>query len=91
VLGVLRRFGTGKESRKPYDFTVVKTMRPVQAVATDRMTVQGHGFFEVEVSADDKVVSQFAGVKLPAELELLTDARPDRFGKLELVVVGVAK
>jgi CTX phage RstB protein len=91
VSGVLHRKGTAKESGKPYDFCMVKTLRPIEAFLSERMTVRGVGFSEVEIDAEPGVVEKLQGMKFPCELELETDARPNQFGKLEIVVTGVRK
>lgn len=90
VLGIVHRKGIAK-SGDPYDFCMLKTLRPVEPVNTDRMTVRGVGLTEVEVQADPGVVDQLRHLlgKFPLELDLATDARPGRFGQLELVVTGV--
>lgn len=91
VSGVVHRKGTAKDTGNEYDFTVVKTLRPVEELDTNRMTVRGCGLVEVEVKAEPSIIPAlrpFQG-KFPLELDLETDARPNRFNGLDLVVVGV--
>lgn len=89
VSGIVHRKGTAKATGQEYDFTRLLTLRPVEPLLSDRMTVRGHGYQEVEVAADPACLPQFAGLKFPCEVDLVTDARPGRFGQLELVVTGI--
>lgn len=89
VLGVVHRHGTAKDSGKPYDFAQVLTLRPIESVSSKNFNQVGHGFDIVEANLDQAALPQFAGKKYPCELDLVTDARPSSFGKLDLVVVGV--
>lgn len=91
VIGISHRKGIAKESGRPYDFAQVTTLEPLKEFESERYTCRGHGLDSAEIKADPSCLSQFAGMKFPAELELVTEARRSPFGQLELVVVGVKK
>lgn len=89
ILGIAHRKGTSKKTGQAFDFATLLTLRPIQPVAKENFQQTGHGFEVVEAKADPTAVPRFAGIKFPAEVELLTEARPSAFGELELVVTGV--
>lgn len=90
VAGIVHRKGIAK-SGNPYDFCTLLTLQPFSPVSSEKMTARGAGFQVVEVAADPSVIAQLTKEQLPRELELLTDARANNFGQLELVVTGVGK
>lgn len=91
VLGIAHRKGISTKNgpAREFDFATVYTLRPIEVVNREKFQQVGHGFEVVEAKADEGALPQFAGRKFPAEMELITEARPSAFGNLELVVVGV--
>ena len=89
VSGIVHRKGNAKKTGNPYDFTRLLTLNPVQPIDSENMTVRGAGLQQAEVNAEPALVQVLQGLKLPAHLELLTEARPNAYGELELVVTGV--
>lgn len=88
VIGVVRRVGVGKESKKAYDISTLHMLVPIAPVARENMQVSGYGFEVMECELHPDALQSFAGIKFPAVLDLETDMVP-RFGKLQIVVAGI--
>lgn len=87
AIGVKRLTGTGKDSGKPFDFAQIAILRPVEVQSSQRFTCVGHGFEVSDLDLEKESINQFAGIKFPAQLDLVVDTVPGRQG-LRSVVVG---
>lgn len=88
IVGVKRMHGVGKESGKPFDFAELYVMVPVENAAGAKFTVEGFGFEVAQMECESIAVAQFAGLDLPAELELSTTQKLVR-GEFKTVCTGV--
>lgn len=90
VAGVKVLTGTSKKNGQPFVMATVFGLVPVENFAKADLAARGFGFEPSEVALDPDAVEAFKDVKLPALLDLETDAVP-RFGKYETVVIGIVK
>lgn len=90
VAGVSRMKGTAKKTGKPYDMCNINTLVAVENVANDSFSKNGFGFEVVQIGATPDCIAQFAGIKFPATLELVTDMTQFA-GRLVPVVVGISQ
>jgi len=88
AIGVKRMSGIGKESGKPFDFSRLTILRPLEAAATEKFQLAGYGFETSDLDLANDAMPQFAQVKFPANLDLVVDTVPGRSG-LRSVVVGI--
>ena len=88
AIGVKRMSGVGRESGKPFDFSRLTILRPLEASATEKFQLSGYGFETSDLDLSNEAIPQFAQVKFPANLDLVVDTIPGRQG-LRSVVVGV--
>lgn len=89
VLGVAHRKGIAKKTQQPYDFATLQTLRPIEAVNRENFTQRGYGFEPVDVKLDPAAVESFASLKFPASVELVAEPRPNSYGEMDFVVVGL--
>lgn len=87
VLGVKRVQGTAKATGQPFDMCRLIAMVAIESGGGKSVSVTGHGYEVAEINLEVAAMGQFAGVKFPQQLELLTDSRPFR-GQFETVVTG---
>jgi len=90
VTGVSRMKGVGKSSKQPYDIAKLFVLQPVKPVSRENMELSGFGFETAEISMRPDALTQFEGVKFPANLDLVTDMEA-RGGVLLPIVVGVKR
>lgn len=88
AIGVKRMSGIGKESGKPFDFSRLTILRPMETAATEKFQMSGYGFETSDLDLANDAMPQFAQVKFPANLDLVVDTIPGRQG-LRSVVVGL--
>lgn len=88
AIGVKRMSGIGKDSGKPFDFSRMTILRPVEMVTGDKFQMHGYGYETSDLDVENEALPQFAQVKFPAQLDLQVDTVPGRMG-LRSVVVGV--
>lgn len=88
AIGVKRMSGVGKESGKPFDFSRLTILRPLEPAATEKFQMSGYGFETSDLDLANEALPHFAQVKFPANLDLVVDTIPGRQG-LRSVVVGV--
>lgn len=92
VGGIQRIFGKSKKTGNAYDFSRLFVLQGVKPRSGEGYTVEGSGFEVQEMACESEAVKQFAGVKFPSELDVITEARPGQGGKgFEVWVVGLAK
>lgn len=88
AIGVKRMSGTGKESGRPFDFTQLSILKGIDVTATERFTLQGYGYETSDLDVANEALPKFAGIKFPAQLDLVVDTQPGRRG-LRSVIVDV--
>ena len=88
VIGVKRVSGLSKAGND-FDMCSVLCLVPIETGSHGKVAIEGYGSELAEIGCESKAVSQFSKLKLPAEVDLLTEQRFFR-GKFETVVVGVA-
>lgn len=88
AIGVKRMSGIGKESGKPFDFSKLTILRPLEAASTEKFQLAGYGFETSDLDLANDAMPQFAQVKFPANLDLVVDTVPARSG-LRSLVVGI--
>lgn len=87
VLGVKRIHGTSSKTGNDFDMCNLFGIVPVQTGSGKSTKVEGYGFETAELPLDPLALHQFANLKFPCTLELITDSRP-YMGKLETFVTG---
>lgn len=89
VSGVERIVGTSKTG-SPFDMCNLHVLVPVENMAGGKVTIQGHGYKNMDIACDASVLPMFVGMfqRGPVVLDVITEARPNR-GKMETCVVGV--
>jgi len=88
AIGVKRMSGPkGKNSGRPFDFSQLAILKPIELVAKESFQLQGYGFEVSELEVSNEAVTQFAQVKFPAALDLVIDNISGRDG-LQAIVVG---
>jgi hypothetical protein len=92
VCGVKNVKGVSTKSGSPVAFDICNVMllQTVENMANEKVTVTGHGFEVAEMRLDPGCISQFVGLKFPAQVELETEPVPFR-GRIEVKVVGLKK
>lgn len=88
AIGVKRMSGIGKESGKPFDFSRLTILRPIEVAATEKFQLTGYGYEVSDLDLANDALPQFAQVKFPVNLDLVVDTVPGRSG-LRSVVVGI--
>ena len=88
AIGVKRMSGVGKESGRPFDFSLLTILRQIEVAANDKFQLSGYGFETCDLDLSNDALPQFAQVKFPANLDLVVDTVPGRQG-LRSVVVGI--
>lgn len=88
VLNVIRRHGVGKETGRPYDFTVLQYLEPVEQIETEKFHQEGAGFDTNDIPATSEVLAYLKTQKLPGTFEFTTDTRKTPRG-IEVVLLGV--
>lgn len=78
----------GKSEKGPYSFGRMFVMVPVEQVQNGKMTKIGYGYEPKELDIKPEAVGQFIGLKLPAELDLVTDVQ-STFDGFKTVCVGL--
>lgn len=86
VMGVLSM--DGKSDKGPYSFGRLYGMAPMESVQNAKLTKVGYGYEPKEMDLDPAAVAQFQGLKLPAELDLITDVKAG-FDGYKTICVGV--
>lgn len=78
------------KTQQPFDMCNLHVLVPVENTAGGKVTIQGHGYKNMDIACDAAIVAQFAGLfqRGPVILDVVTEARPNR-GKMETCVVGV--
>jgi len=90
VLNIVRRFGVGKTSGRPYDFTNVQYLEPVETISTENFNQDGIGYETAEIPATPEVLKMLRKFDFPLEVEFTTDHRKGVRG-LEVVLVGIVE
>jgi hypothetical protein len=90
VAGISRMKGIAKKTGKPYDMCNINTLVAVENVSNESFSKNGFGYEIVQIGATAECVAQFANVKFPATLELVTDMTQFA-GRLVPVVVGISQ
>lgn len=91
VLGWFRMRGTGKKSNAPYDFAQLLIANPVDVVSSEKLTKTGDGFEVANIDLRLGCEGEFKGVQFPAMLELKTENKVGRMGRMEVEVTGVVR
>jgi len=86
AIGVKRMGGIGKESGRPFDFSQLAILKPLEAVATEKFRLQGYGFEVAEIDVDNDSLHKFAGFPFPCDLDLTVDTQPGRSGLRSVIV-----
>ncbi len=89
VAGISRMKGIAKKTGKPYDICNINTLVAVENVQNEAFSKTGHGYEIVQIGATAECVAQFANIKFPATLDLITDMTQFA-GRLVPVVVGIS-
>lgn len=88
AIGVKRMSGIGKETGRPFDFSRMTILRPMEVVAGEKFQLSGYGYETADLDVENDALPQFAQIKFPAQLDLVVDTVPGRNG-LRSVVTGV--
>ena len=88
VIGAFHAAGISKGTQKPYTISKLIYARQIQQVEREGRTVIGHGMESQEIDLDPQAVTQFAGKKFPALMEVKIECKPDN--PQRNWVVGVA-
>ena len=87
AIGVKRMAGQAKETGRPFDFTQLTILKPIEVTATERFQLQGYGFETSDIDVDNAALPAFAGFSWPCELDLTVETMPGRRG-LRSVITG---
>ena len=90
LVGVTRRFGTGKDSGQQYDMAVLLALTKLNNTKSDLNTYQTAGFREMEVELKPDSFAEFSTLKFPCEIDVTTEPRATSNG-LVTVVNGIVK
>ncbi|NHQ85300.1 hypothetical protein HA050_04135 [Iodobacter sp. HSC-16F04] len=90
VVGISEMKGIAKKTGKPYAMCNINTLVPVENVSSDAFSKRGFGFEIVQIGATADCISQFANIRFPAHVELVTDMTQFA-GRLVPIVVGVSE
>ena len=85
VIGVVRRKGIAKETKKPFDFAQLLYFRPLEPVSTENFQMHGYGYEQATLDMELAALDKFAQVRFPAQLELETVQEAGRNGIRVLV------
>ena len=88
VLNIIRRHGIGKDSGRPYDFTTVQYMEPVEQIGTEKFNQEGAGYDVSEMPGTPDLLERMRGSKFPGIFEFETDNKKTPRG-FELVLSGI--
>ena len=86
VCGVQRIAGTSKAG-SAFDMCELFALVPVENVS-GKINISGVGYKLMTVSLDSEALPQFAGLKFPATLDLVTDVRLER-GEAKTIITGI--
>lgn len=88
IIGVSRMRGVGKQSKQPYDMARLFVMSPIRGFSKEGLDISGFGYEVAELPLAANVLGDFANLKYPATVDLLTDMEL-RGGKLVSVCTGL--
>lgn len=80
--------GVGKDSGRPFDFTQLSILKAIEIHAGEKFSIQGYGYETSDIDVSNEALPKFAGIKFPANLDLVVDTQPGRRG-LRSVIVDV--
>lgn len=86
AIGVKRMSGVGKDSGRPFDFTQLSILKPIEVTASEKFSLQGYGYETSDIDVANEALGKFAGIKFPAILDLVVDTQPGRRGLRSVIV-----